>query len=1224
MKLNLPIEVIQATAEILDEQEKEFQKILEILSGCNFLLISNHGSTTYFKKFNRLIAKAKQINLNTFVESSVREEMADYRSFFSGTDEDYNFIHSCIELGGLENTHSFLLWAGKILGGYQIEIPALKYPPTEGCYHPLYPDDISFESHLHRLDSEKPTIGIFIHQYYYIRKNLRAVDALIDAIEKRGLNVLTIFLITSPDDITGSLGISRIVYEYLIKDGAPIIDCLIMNMGFSQISLSDPGDGTKSDLPHNFFSDLNVPVIQIMTTIRPYEAWYPDMQGLSMMEISSSIIWPEFDGQIIGIPLGTSEEIDGKKQIAVPITGRPERIAAMAHKWSELKRTPRSERKIAILLYQYTGEMDTLGDAGGLDTPQSLVEILEHLENEGYLVDHIPKDGNALIDEVIHGLTNDIRWITKDQMKERSIGFVDSDLYTEWFSQIPEKNQKKITADWGKPPGELFEIEKKLCIPGIMNGNIFIGIQPPRGYFEQIETLIHSTDLVMPHHYLAYYRWIKHIFGAHAVIHLGTHGTLEWLPGKGNALSEECYPDLIFEDMPHLYPYIINDPGEGMEAKRRTWAVLLDYLISAMMRAEGYGELSELDSILQEYLRAKSGGEAKKAASLIEEARIIVIDKNFTKDLGLSDEVTITEIEAHAERLYDYICELRDTIIKDGLHIFGVPPKGERFNEMIYSLTRLSNGQVPSLRECIAENQGLNFRNLLDNPSQYNSEFKKTNGMLIDIIDEKCRKIIGMISEQNYNYSDVLEKIKTQFGNDSSEIKKCIAFICNIVVPGLQGTTDEISNLISGLDGGYVPPGPSGDPTRGNVHLLPTGKNCYSIDPATIPTPASWKTGKSLADQMIERYITENGRYPENVGIVVWAIDTMRTGGDDIAYILWLMGLKPTWSDRGGAVTGLEVVPSSELGRPRIDVTLRISGMFRDSFPGLVNMIDEGVEIIASLDESEDINYLAAHLRHDLVLKIKDGISEDIAREMALIRIFGDPPGNHGGGVSDVVHASAWSERKDLADTFVNWGAHAYGRKFRGERVLELCRQQFGKLDATIKNRVSREWDVLDTDDEYMVLGGMNACVKTYGEKDPTSIMGDASDPENVKSRLLEEEIRFVVRSRVLNPAWFEGLKPHGFRGAQEVVTTVEYLFGWDATSDAVDDWEYQSITEHFLFNEANREWIEENNPYALHSISGRLLEANDRGLWNTDENTIEQLKSIYLSSDKKLEETGE
>ncbi|HWQ64487.1 MAG TPA: cobaltochelatase subunit CobN, partial [Methanospirillum sp.] len=1218
------LQVIQTTSEALDSEEKAFAQIIGKMKDCQFLIIANHGSSTYFKKFDRLVTAAKELKIPAFVCSSVPEEMKDFRGLFPYSDEEYDYIHAAIELGSLENTISLLLCICKCLGLPGIELPSIRYPPTEGFYHPSLPGIHDFLTHANRLDPKKHTIGILIHQFFYVRKNLHAVDALIRAIEAEGMNVLPFFLITSPNPITGAMGIRKFVDQYLIKDDRPVIELLIINMSFSQISLSDPNDGSKTDPVYNFFNDLNVPLLQTITMYRSYEIWQNDEAGLSPVEISSGVIWPEFDGQIIAIPLGTTGEFDGRKNMSIPIPGRPERIASMARRWADLRKTPISERKVAILLYQYTGEMDALGDAGGLDTPKSVIELLHRLKEEGYSVGEIPESGNDLINAMIAGLTNDTRYLSDEQMRERAAALVSKDRYSEWFSKIPEKNQDKITADWGSIPGEVMTAGEEFCIPGLRTGNVFIGIQPPRGLFEKVESLIHSNDMVMPHQYLAYYRWICDDFGAHAVIHMGTHGTLEWLPGKGNALSEECYPDLVLEDMPHLYPYIMNDPGEGIQAKRRTWAVLLDHLVPAMMRAEGYGDLTDLDSILQEYLRAVRGGESHKADDLIREIARIVREQNLTNDLGLSEDASVQEIAASAERIYDYLCEVRDVIIKDGLHIFGQPPLDDRFREMVYALTRLENGKLPSLRDGVAQSLSLILQDLLDSPSGYNEQYNRMNGELLDLVDTRSQELIILMDSCQYELSEVLSRITEEAGSINPTLEASITGICTNIVHRVRQTTDEMTNLVRGLDAGYVPPGPCGDPTRGNVHLLPTGKNCYSIDPASIPTPAAWQTGKAMADQMVERYIEEKGEYPQRVGIVVWATDTMRTGGDDIAYILWLMGLKPVWSDRGGAVTGLEVIPSKELGRPRIDVTLRISGLFRDSFPNLVYMIDEGVEIIASLDESDDLNYLSAHLKQDLVQKIREGFSEEEARDKALIRIFGDPPGNHGCAVGEVVHASAWKDRKDLADVYTTWGAHAYGRRFKGEKCTELFKQQFSRLDATVKNRVSQEWDILDVDDDYIFLGGMNACVKEYGNKDPVSVIGEACDPKNVKTRLLDEEIRFIFRSRVLNPRWIEGLKQHGFRGVQEVTNTIEYTFGWDVTSDAVDDWEYQAAAEHFLFDEENRQWIEENNPYALQSISGRLLEAHERRFWETDEETIRKLQEIYLESEEFFERVGE
>ena len=637
-----------------------------------------------------------------------------------------------------------------LFGDRNVEVPPLQYPPTEGFYHPSIPEEYDYSTHMKRIDPEKPTVGILIHQFYYIRKNLLAVNALIEALEAKGMNALPFFLVTSPNATTGAIGIRRLVDQYLMRDGKPIIDVLIINMSFSQISLSDPNDGTKIEPIYNFFKDLNVPLLQTISMFRSYDTWYNDDQGLSVMEISSGVIWPEFDAQIITIPLATTGEHEGRKNMALPIPRRPERIADMALRWSVLKRTPVRDRKVAILLYQYTGEMDALGDAAGLDTPLSVIRILQRLKEEGYTVTDIPESGNDLINEMLSGLTNDIRYISDEQMKERAAGTVSAALYQQWFDKIPGKNQAKISDDWGKAPGTMFETNGELCIPGILKGNIFIGIQPPRGYFEQVESMIHSTDLVMPHHYIAYYRWMKHVFGAQVVVHMGTHGTLEWLPGKGNAMSEECYPDLVFEDMPHVSPYIINDPGEMVEVKRRSWAAVLDHLPPAMMRAEGYDDLAQLDIILQEFLRARGSGEAQKADELAEEIWEIVIASNLTNDLGLHTDAGKEEIAGNAERLYDYICEVRDAIIKDGLHIFGLPPVNERFCEMLYALTRLENGKTPSLRESIAGAMSLSLRELMDNPSGFNTQHDMTNGALVDLIDERSQSLIDIMAGCGY------------------------------------------------------------------------------------------------------------------------------------------------------------------------------------------------------------------------------------------------------------------------------------------------------------------------------------------------------------------------------------------------------------------------------------------------------------------------------------------
>ena len=711
-----------------------------------------------------------------------------------------------------------------------------------------------------------------------------------------------------------------------------------------------------------------------------------------------------------------------------------------------------------------------------------------------------------------------------------------------------------------------------------------------------------------PHQYLGYYRWIRDVFKADILIHMGTHGTLEWLPGKGNGLSRCCYPDAVLDSIPNVYPYIIDDPGEGMEAKRRTDSVLIGYMVASMTRADSYEEMADLDAALQMYLNSNTG---EKKEGLLDTIYGCLSELDLWKEIGLEPGAPKEEVAGMVDSLYDYICDLKDAVIKDGLHILGKVPEGKRMEEMVYSMTRLRNGEVPSLRKSVAAAKGLDLDALLDSPSACTGG--RLNGAWVDEIDREC---CGMISDIIASGFDR----ERSPPSDGGAMGTIMDFICGPLRYGITHISDERDNLLGGMTGGYVPPGPSGSPTRGNAHLLPTGTNYFSIDPYAIPNASSWDIGVKMADAMLDKYVEDNGKYPENVAIVVWATDTMKTGGDDIAYILYLLGLRPRYSSYGGRVVGLDVIPLEELGRPRVDMTLRISGMFRDSFPNLVELIDGGVEMVSELDEGDESNFLRKHLREDMAKRISEGLSEQEARDRSLIRIFGDPPGQHGCGTGILIESSKWETIEDLAQVYTVWGAYAYGRGWKGEKVEKEFIDRMSAQDVTVKNHNDREFDLLDIDDDYEVLGGLNAVVRAYGKHKPATYMGDSSDTDRLKLRSLEEETAYVMRSRVLNPRWFEGLKPHGFRGAMELSKLTEYMLGWDATSDNIEPWMYKAVTEKYVLDDENRKWIEENNPYAMHEMIDDLLEAIDRDLWDAPEEIRERLRDLYLESEGLLE----
>ncbi len=701
------------------------------------------------------------------------------------------------------------------------------------------------------------------------------------------------------------------------------------------------------------------------------------------------------------------------------------------------------------------------------------------------------------------------------------------------------------------------------------------------------------------------------------MIHVGTHGTLEWLPGKSVALSGDCCPDYILTSLPDIYPYIIGNPGEGTQAKRRAAAVIIDHMIPSMTRAGGYDEILELEATLQNYMNAKIQSQTENMVLILQKIREIMQRMEMFNDMKLDPGCSDTELDDKMDDLYDYVVDIKENLIKDGLHILGDIPQGQRLEEDIYSLTRVANAEIPSLREGIADSLGYDILDIQNHASQVDERSGRLKGQILEDVETRMENLISDIRAAGFQRDRCLELVKDY---SSEKVDTTVSFICDSLYPNLMKMGNEVDSVLTGLKGDYVEPGPSGCPTRGRAHILPTGRNFYSIDPDAVPWHSSWEIGKRMADQMLERYVDEHGSYPRNIGIVMWATDTMKTGGDDTAYVLWLLGIRPVWTGYAGRVKDLEVIPVSELGRPRIDVTLRISGLFRDTFPNLVRMIDRAVKTVAELDESEEENFILANLRRDIVISIEEGMPEDQAREDAMIRIFGDAPGTYGSGTNILVRTSDWKDQSELGKIYRSYSEYAYGIGRHGERKPDAFRHKLMNMDVTVKNSVSREYDIFDNDDVYTDLGGFNAAVKSVRGELPMSIIGFSADTTNLKTKTIDEEGRYIFRSKINNPKWFEGLKPHGFKGAQEISKMTEYVFGWDATSDIIEGWEYKSIADNFLFNKENAEWFREANPYAMMEVVSRLLEAIYRDMWDSGEEMKDRLQELYEDLEGDLE----
>jgi len=781
-----------------------------------------------------------------------------------------------------------------------------------------------------------------------------------------------------------------------------------------------------------------------------------------------------------------------------------------------------------------------------------------------------------------------------------------------------------MTADWGEIPGDLFVHEEKMHFAGLINGNLFITIQPPRGYFENIEKIYHDMYLSTPHHYLAQYRWIKDVFRADAVMHVGKHGSLEWLPGKALGLSDECYPDLAIMDLPNIYPYIINDPSEGTQAKRRSYCCIIDHLTPVFTNADLYEDLAKVENVLKEYADAKieDPGKLPILRSMIWEA---VCQADLDKDLDLDEQEVFSDFDLFLEKLHSYLSELGDTMINDGLHIMGKAPENDRLVEFLVQLTRLSSGDVPSLRESVLGALGYDYDELLVNKGRVLPHFKKqTGGRIIQSAHEACLEMVKKLEENRFDTAFIDTIVESCLGRSNINVAASLSYICEVLTPNIRLVTEEIDSSLTGFNGGFVLPGPSGAPTRGQADILPTGRNFYSVDPNKIPTPGAWDVGKRLGDALIERCLEESGKYPENIGIIVWGGSTMRSKGDDIAEIYYLMGVKPVWARGSGNVTGLEVIPLSELGRPRLDVTPRISGFFRDSFPNLVERIDEAVRMVAALKESPESNILRRNVLRDVNSYIKEGMTEKEAMREATFRVFGCPPGTYGAGVSELVESKNWKTREDLGNNYIRYTAHAYGKGSYGKQKPAAFRNLLSRMDVTVKNEDSREYDMMSCTDFYNYYGGLIVASKTVRGKLPFAMVGDSADPKRVKMRTTFEEAKHVLRSRLVNPKWLEGMKRHGYKGAGDISHMMDVVLGWDATAEVIDDWMYRKIAEKYALDPAMQKWMKEVNPYALQNILDKLLEAISRGMWDADREMENELREAYLEMEGEIEELAE
>ncbi len=1098
--------------------------------------------------------------------------------------------------GGTSNAENLLAYAATLCGHdaeWSEPAPLLR----AGLYWPgaTAPDLTEVEDHWR--DGATVT-GIVFYRALVQAANLAVVDDLIAELQECGLNPLPVFVSSLKDPVAAA------TLAELLAAARPSV--ILNTTGFA---VAAPG----GDADRGPFADTDAPVLQVVFAGSDEAGWRGGTNGLTARDIAMNVALPEVDGRVLARAVsfkgGARRDPATETDVTVyqPVTDRLEFTAKLAASWAKLRQTAADQRRVALVLANYPNRDGRIGNGVGLDTPAATVTVLNALADAGYGVDGLPNDGGTLIDALAAGPTN-ATVVGRDIIE--TLPLPDYELF---FANLPPEVRRQVNECWGPPEADPFfrtgNVEcGAFAIPAVRYGNVTVGMQPARGYNIDPVSSYHDPALVPPHGYFAFYAWLRNAFSAHAIVHMGKHGNLEWLPGKAVALSNECFPEAALGPIPHLYPFIVNDPGEGTQAKRRAAAVIIDHLTPPLTRAETYGPLRDLESLVDEYYEA-ANVDPRRLLVLRTQILELARDTGLDRDLGFDGEIDSDDALA---RLDGYLCELKELQIRDGLHVFGQSPEGDQQTDLLAALVRSPRGDGAdgdaSLLRALANDLGLGFDPLdCDFSSAWqgptpeplsDTQSWRTAGDTVERLETLTRALIGGGRRPDPEWTRTIAVLKA---------------LETTLRPAVAASGDaELTGLLTGLDGRFVEPGPSGAPSRGRPDVLPTGRNFYSVDTRTVPTQAAWQLGWASAQLLVETYAQEHGDWPRAIALSAWGTSNMRTGGDDIAQALALIGVQPTWDTASRRVTGFEVMPIAVLDRPRVDVTLRVSGFFRDAFPGLIDLFDSAVQAVASQsDESARDNPIAARVAAEAEALVAQGVPPSDAQRQAGWRVFGSKPGAYGAGLQALIDERGWHDRADLARAYVAWGGYAYGvgtgggnAETYGVAAHGTFSRRLGQIEAVVHNQDNREHDLLDSDDYYQFEGGLAAAVADEAGRMPTVYHNDHSRPFAPKVRTLEAEIARTIRARVINPKWIAGVMRHGYKGAFEIAATVDYLFAFAATTNAVRDDQFDRVYAAFLGDEEVLSFLEDNNSAALKEIAERLREAIDRGLWQARSNS--------------------
>jgi cobaltochelatase CobN len=1228
-------------------------------------IVRIHGTVSSVAGLSDLVAMAHREGWGLVVISGVGGSVDMLPRTSNVKPEAASNLTSYFMAGGATNVAQALRYAAAEHLGFAGGFDAPRAMPAHGLYHPdlLVTSAAEWESHRR---PEGPTAVVLFYRAHVLSGNLQFVDAALRALESRGFAAVGIFTSSLRDRDTAGIPLALRLL--------PVFPDIIVNtISFPVFTLSSPsrvppdGEGTP-------FETIGAPLVQAICCGTSRAEWIGSVRGLSPTEAAMHVALPECDGRVISVPISFKEN-----HRYLPDLERVQRAAGLAQRLAVLRVKPNAEKRIAIVLSNAGGKAQRIGGAVGLDTPASLLQWLVDMRAAGYTVGSLPNSAHELMTQLLARGCYD----EKHPIDPARAWRLPRSGYAQWFFSQSHGFQQPLCDMWGKPSiagptiappfwrsnkqsarrspllalHEPYTDDEDYLFSGLKFGNVFVAIQPPRGFGVDPEAVYHATDLPPCHHYAAFYRWLADEWRADALIHFGTHGTLEWLPGKSLALSADCAPDALLGDLPLVYPFVVNNPGEGAQAKRRAHAVIVDHLVPPLTHADTYGPLATLARLVEEYYRAEVLDTNKlpvlrrqiwdlvRTARLEDDLKQIRLERHGDHEHPWDERLGEQGIPRALERMSGrgfahlledldaYLCDLGRAQIRGGLHVFGAPPVGPALLDLLFAVLRCPNGDVPSLIDAVAGAAGIDAAALRDSQGVWSeplspalapwAEGVVTVGKVRAAVDELARALLSDLAGCDFSTARVVDVIERR-SMPSKDLSRTLMFVCETLVPNLACTTDETRLLLAALDGAYVPAGPAGSPSRGMAHVLPTGRNFYTLDPRGLPTPAAWFTGSALAREALTRHCAEKGQWPESIALTVWGTPTMRTGGDDIAQALALLGVRPVWEPETRRTRGLDIIPLSELGRPRIDVTLRVSGFFRDAFPGLMHLFDEAVQRVVNLEEPAEQNFVRKHWLAETAALVDQGCDSDSAQRRASYRVFSSKPGAYGTGLMQLMESSAWRDAGDLAEAVLLWGGWAYSpQSTDGVEAVESFRRKLAGIELVLHNQDNVEQDLFDSSDYFEFHGGLVAAVASISNTAPRAYFGDSSNPSHPGVRTLQGEALRVYRSRVVNPKWLDAMQRHGYRGGLEMAATVDSLFGFSATAGIVTDWMFEGIAQAYADGDARR-FLERDNPWALNVIVERLLEAEQRGLWTPKAQTLQRLREVLLQSEAGIEEVAE